>query len=198
TRKPRKYGPHATLKAPFHLRQNTSVEDLHQAISDFCRQRHSFVLPPLILSRINSFFCLVPSVESPRLNDVAAACVQEFDCFRAPLTLIEQARRKAAILTEKELQYLESWGYPHVFDRYRFHITLTSRLTDRQEVNQVFNLLEQTFSDVLNKKVLFDGISLLVEPGPGKKLRLLQRFPLDGPLLDGEKEDVKRYEKAGS
>ncbi|HHD57332.1 MAG TPA: hypothetical protein ENK89_06635, partial [Desulfobulbaceae bacterium] len=25
TRKPRKYGPHATLKAPFHLRQNTSV-----------------------------------------------------------------------------------------------------------------------------------------------------------------------------
>lgn len=111
TRIPRRYGLHATLKPPFRLAADCSTELLRSTIEDFTSWRSPFILPPLVLLRINDFFCQRPEKQTLQLNNPAAACVVNFDRFRAPLTVSELARRRADILTPVERHNLAAWGY---------------------------------------------------------------------------------------
>jgi hypothetical protein len=47
--------------------------------------------------------------------------VSELDCFRAPLSEGEEQRRLAAGLSARQRELLNRWGYPYVFDQFRFH-----------------------------------------------------------------------------
>ncbi len=53
----------------------------------------------------------------------------ELDRFRAPMSDAELARRRAADLTPPQEAHLTQWGYPYVLDAFRFHLTLTGKLT---------------------------------------------------------------------
>jgi len=68
------------------------------------------------------------------LGRLAASCVTHFDGFRAPLSTADRGRRLAAHLTARQIGHVERWGYPYVFEDFRFHMTLTGALSaDRQE-----------------------------------------------------------------
>jgi hypothetical protein len=128
-RDPRVYGFHATLKPPFHLVQGASERDFEQAFLDFAANEPAVLIGGLKVSEINSFIALVPSSPRPSLGQLAQACVRAFDRFRTPMSEQEYARRLVPGLSERQIGNLARWGYPHVFDDFRFHMTLTGALS---------------------------------------------------------------------
>ncbi|MEA2116770.1 MAG: DUF1045 domain-containing protein [Thermodesulfobacteriota bacterium] len=174
---PRRYGLHATLKPPFRLAADSEVEMLRLAISDFTSRRTPFVLPPLSLRRINDFFCLGPEKQTRPLAELASECVLNFDRFRAPLTTCDLARRSINMLTPVEKHNLITWGYPYVLEQFRFHITLTSRITDAAEKEVIHTVLSEMFAPVLGVPLVMDAICLFVEPASGQPFVCVERFP---------------------
>lgn len=128
TFEPRRYGFHATLKAPFHLRDDTSEDELVHAMCDFANQGEAFSIAGLRVSAIGSFVALIPSDADGALEDLAASAVTFFDRFRAPLAEADLARRLASPLTDRQRTYLNRWGYPYVMEYFRFHMTLSGAL----------------------------------------------------------------------
>lgn len=134
TADPRRYGFHGTLKAPFVLAEGRSEAELLDAAAAFAQRQRTFVVPRLEVSLLKAFVALVPAEPSAALDALAADCVRHFEPFRAPLSDSDRARRLAAPLTDRQRQHLDTWGYPYVFEDFRFHMTLTGALPeDRRE-----------------------------------------------------------------
>src|SRR4029078_11475674 len=86
TRDPRKYGFHATLKAPFSLARGRTEAELLAACAAFAATPRSILVIRPMVCAISGFIAVIPA-EPPRdLIRLAANCVSEFDTFRAPLT----------------------------------------------------------------------------------------------------------------
>ena len=134
THEPRRYGFHATLKAPFHLAAGRAEAELIEefiAFSGTIRFAPAFAPTVCLLQR---FVAIVPVTVRAGLDRLAASCVKHFDGFRAPLISADRTRRLAAHLTARQIGHVERWGYPYVFEDFRFHMTLTGALSaDCQE-----------------------------------------------------------------
>ena len=129
TADPRRYGFHATLKAPFALANTTALEHLSQAIRVFCEG--TVALPPFELGVrvIGEFLALVATGAPSELQSFAASVVTGFDRFRAPLSPAERGRRLAAALERAANPQSRPMGLPlcargfsfsHVAHRQRF------------------------------------------------------------------------------
>src|SRR5690349_3183276 len=66
----RRYGFHATLKAPFRLARGARLERLVTDLDAWCATRPQFTLPPLALARLDDFFALVPAAADPRIDEI--------------------------------------------------------------------------------------------------------------------------------
>ena len=134
TREPRRYGFHATLKAPFRLAAGRTEADL---IDEFVAFSGTIDIAPTFepaVCLLQRFVAIVPATARAGLDRLASSCVKHFDGFRAPLTSADRGRRLAADLTTRQIGHLERWGYPYVFEDFRFHMTLTGTLSaDCQE-----------------------------------------------------------------
>jgi len=181
TRTPARYGFHATLVPPFRLKDHLTEADLRTALADFSARQQPLPLPVLAISQLDRFFCLRPSRHSARLQGLASLCTRAFDRFRAPPTPSELARRKAVQLNGQEKKNLEIWGYPYVFEQYRFHFTLTGRMAEGKVKERVYGALVETFGPLLGESLVLDGLCLFVEPEWGQPLRCLHRFPFPLP-----------------
>jgi putative phosphonate metabolism protein len=166
TAAPRRYGFHATLKAPFRLGEKENEASLNRALETFAENVAPVAIPRLALRQIDNFFALVPEVPLPALNRFAGDVVLAFEPFRAPLTEAEVERRDPDSLSPAEFRNLLQWGYPHVFDAFRFHMTLTGRVTP-QESPRVRAAIEEFFGAMLDEPVNVDRLALFVEPEPG-------------------------------
>lgn len=162
----RRYGFHATLKAPFRLADGTSEMALIDAIAAFAGDMPPFAIPRLKLAQIDGFFALVPASRLPELDHFAGDVVTAFERFRAPLSDAEIARRNPDALSPQEYRHLSRWGYPYVFDTFRFHMTLTGRVA-AEEAARVRAAIEECLGDVLDRPVPVDGLALFVEPSSG-------------------------------
>ena len=60
TAEPRRYGWHATLKAPFRLAAGRSLLTVQSALRDLAHRLPAFDMPPLHITRMGSFLALVP------------------------------------------------------------------------------------------------------------------------------------------
>ena len=81
----RRYGFHATLKAPFRLASNETEASLRTALDNFAEATPVVTIPRLVVGQIDGFFALVPEAPLPALNRFADDVVRGFDRFRAPL-----------------------------------------------------------------------------------------------------------------
>ena len=102
----------------------------------------------------------------PELDALAGDVVKAFDRFRSPLTEAEIERRNPDALSAEEFRNLCQWGYPYVFDAFRFHMTLTGRVA-AGEAPRVRAALDEVFGAVLAEPVAVDGVALFVEPEAG-------------------------------
>jgi putative phosphonate metabolism protein len=162
----RRYGFHATLKAPFRLADGMTEHALIDAIDDFANATIPFDIPRLKLAQIDGFFALVPAEPLPELDRFAGDVVTAFEPYRAPLSDAEMARRNPDALSPRECRNLSQWGYPYVFDTFRFHMTLTGRIA-AEEASRVRAAIEECLGETLDKPVPVDGLALFVEPSPG-------------------------------
>jgi putative phosphonate metabolism protein len=128
TREPRRYGFHATLKAPFRLGAASSEADLIAKLHQFAALPRAAVTIAPVIQSLGQFIAIVPADTSAQLNRLAADCVTAFDEFRRPLGPQERRRRLAAGLSARQTENLDRWGYPYVFDEFRFHMTLSGPL----------------------------------------------------------------------
>lgn len=177
TMEPRRYGFHATLKAPFRLAEGRQEEQLIAALESFAAERRPFAGPRLAIEAIDGFLALVPAEGSPDLENLAAEAVKTFEPFRAALTEAEIARRRPERLSPPERENLTRWGYPHVFDQFRFHMTLTGSL-DAGDLPRFRQALGPRFAPLLDLPLAVDAVALFAEPGPGAPftVRALARF----------------------
>lgn len=128
TREPRVYGFHATMKPPMRLNDGVAEHDLVAAFAAFAKEQKPVAAGTLVVRELGSFIALVPTEPCAPLNRLAADCVTVFDDFRALPTEQELAKRLKPGLTERHVEHLYRWGYPYVFEDFRFHMTLTGSL----------------------------------------------------------------------
>lgn len=178
TAEARVYGFHATLKAPFRLAAGTDEEQLRAAAAAFAAARPPVVEPPPCLDLLDGFFALRPAAPSAAIDRLAADCVREFDGFRAPLSDAERAKRLKARLSPRHLELMERWGYPHVFEEYRFHMTLTRRLTPPEQ-DGVAALLAPLVAEACRQPLAIRSLCLMRQQAGGD-FTLIDRLPLEG------------------
>lgn len=164
-REPRTYGFHATLKPPFRLAAGTAESDLQTTLDAFAKSRSRIDVGPLEVRSIGSFIALVPAMPCPALDQLARACVEHFDRFRAPVNEQERARRLAASLTAPQKINLYRWGYPYVFDDFQFHMTLTGPLAGGDRARALKWLTAEFVSRPAAQRLLLDRLAISRQAG---------------------------------
>ncbi|MEW5964730.1 MAG: DUF1045 domain-containing protein [Pseudomonadota bacterium] len=179
TAEPRRYGFHATLWAPTPLAPGTDERALIAAVRAFATARQPFVVPEFEVAIVEDFLALVPAAPCPALDALAADCVRAFARLRAPLGEADRRRRVGAGLTERQTAYLDGWGYPHVLDEFRFHMTLTGALTaaDREPLRA---LLAEAYAAIA-APIPIDAIAVLRQSSRADRFRVVERMILTEP-----------------
>lgn len=177
TQDPRKYGFHATLKAPFALAAAKTETELVAACTAFADAPRPIPVIRPAVDAIDGFIAVIPSEPSIELELLAADCTRDFDPFRAPLTPEDRARRNPAKLTPKQRERLERWGYPYVMEDFRFHMTLTSRLAETRR-EPVLAMLRQRFSAIGLETLDIDRIALFRQENAESRFRIVHHWKL--------------------
>lgn len=157
-REPRTYGFHATLKPPFRLAAGVVASALEKALDAFAKSRRQIDVGPLEVRSLGSFIALVPVTPCAPLDQLAGACVRQFDHFRAPMNGQERARRLAVPLSEQQVINLDRWGYPYVFNDFRFHMTLTGPLADDDRAQTLKWLTAEFASRASTQRIVLDRL----------------------------------------
>ncbi|MDC7786730.1 DUF1045 domain-containing protein [Rhodoplanes sp. TEM] len=188
TEEPRRYGFHATLKAPFRLAQGGDETALREAVRRLAHAQPDIPRIRPVVRTIGSFVAVVPAERVPALDRLAADCVTRLDRFRAPLTAEDRRRRQGALTTERLRENFESWGYPWVFESFRFHMTLTGPLPADRRDGLADHLAGLVARHLGPGPLAIDRIALLKQPEPQARFRVIAAADLPtqaavGPAL---------------
>jgi hypothetical protein len=181
TAHPRLYGLHITLKAPFRLASGYCVPDLEGAVEALATRHDPLGPVPLRLEARDIdddhvFLCLAPSDMEPALHRLEADTVVTLDRFRAPLTPADIARRKPDRLSAQKRDYLEVYGYPHVLDCFRPHLSLTGPIRPESPLRAA--LAERLSAELGLMSLTCNSILLVEQPEPAARFRIRQRYRL--------------------
>jgi putative phosphonate metabolism protein len=179
TTEPRRYGFHGTLKPPFALTAGTTETMLIEAVGTFCATQSTVRVGPMKVAAISDFIALVPASDGADVAVLAAACVRRFDAFRAVSGTDEIARRRAAGLSPRQEELLRRWGYPYVMEEFRFHLTLTGKVTD-QDSDVLLPALGEMFASEKVGSVTVKGLAVFKQPAADEPFRVLARVPFAG------------------
>jgi hypothetical protein len=173
---PARYRLHATLKAPFRLREAARAPDLQDALDSFCALRLGPSGGALTPAIFQNYLGLVLSARTADIDWLAAECVTHFDRFRAPLDSTDRDKRAEALFSPAEQAFFESYGYPYVLSAFRFHISLAGPLKPA-ELNEVSAALAPQLAPFLAAPFRIDSLSLLGEPHGGGVFEPVSRHP---------------------
>lgn len=173
---PARYGFHATLKAPFHLRDDADEGDVLTLAQSFAECHSGAAIGRLHVRAMSRFIALVPDAPPASLGRLADDCVRAFDGLRAPLTEADRARRLKTPLTEQQARYLEAWGYPYVFEDFRFHMTLTGALPEEQQAAALADLA--VLWKAVAQPVAIDAITIAKQPTRASRFKVLATYAL--------------------
>ena len=181
TEEPRRYGFHATLKAPFELAANIDEARLLAEV-----ERHAAGLAPVTLSgleiaALGRFIALVPRQPSAELQALADRIATGLDYVRAPLGEADRARRLRSPLTPRQIEYLDRYGYPYVREEFRFHMTLTGPIAEPAELRRMTERLRSAYlAAVPAGSTVIDQVAVFRQDGRDARFRIIGRFPLSG------------------
>ena len=174
----RRYGFHATLKAPMALAPGRDQAGLEAALADFAETVGPVELGRLAVTPIEGFLALTATPQPQALTAFAARVVEAFEPFRAPLEPADRARRLKAPLTTRQIELVDRYGYPYVLEEFRFHMTLTDRLPHNL-LGPMIADARAWFAPALNQPVALDRLVLFHEPTPGADFVRLGDYPLE-------------------
>lgn len=180
----RRYGFHATIKAPMTLAAGRSRAELEEALADFAAETEPVAIGRLKLSLIDGFLALIPAEQPLELTEFAAEVVEAFEPFRALPSAAERERRlKGGHLSERQIELMDRFGYPYVFEQFRFHMTLTDRLP-QHEREAYSRAAAAHFGPLAEADTTLDRLVLFHEPEPGAPFGRLGDFILTGEAAD--------------
>lgn len=181
TAEPRRYGFHATLKAPFRLAGGTDEASLLTRVHALAKMLEPLPTGPMRTAQLEDFIALVPESAPAGLDTLARSCVLELDDLRAPLSEAEIHKRRPHTLDERGRELLERYGYQHVLDRFRLHMTLTGPVT----ASQALDVQQAVAGDVarLNAQspLMLDRLCVFREAIPGAPFRRIADALLGKP-----------------
>lgn len=180
TTQPQIYGFHATLKAPFTLKPEYQYADLREAVHHLVRDFETIPMPPMEIAWLGAFLALRPIQKCDAITRIADSCVRSLDCFRAPLTKIEQNKRLVEPLGHQELEFLERWGYPFVLEKFRFHFTLSNSIkhSDQHKKEKLFRSALWLHEQTAHAWPAFDALSIVEQISPDAKFVVRERVLL--------------------
>lgn len=190
TAAPRRYGFHATLKAPFRLKAGYTARDVYSQAGDLAQSLMAATLPPVQLCVIDGFVALSfpreggdsgSILNAPAVNALAAQCVSAFDNLRAAPDAREITRRQAAGLTQRQANLLAEWGYPYVFQEFRFHMTLTNHLPVREQ-QAVVDALSPAVAALNAQPLMLDALAIYYQPVEDAPFVVTRRYGFDGTV----------------
>ncbi|WP_397422472.1 DUF1045 domain-containing protein, partial [Phenylobacterium sp.] len=85
---------------------------------------------------------------------------------------------KAGLSPEQDARMLK-WGYPYVYEDFRFHMTLTGRIRDDQVRMKVLSALQNHFVAETGP-TLFDNLAVFRQPDRASPFTVLGRFDFGG------------------
>lgn len=180
TREAARYGWHATLKAPFALSADVDEAALIRRAAELAKTFQPFALR-LQVDWLGDFLALRPSKTPPELDELAAAWV----AVLAPLADRSVPLKARAGLNDRQQVLYRRWGYPYVFEQFRFHLTLSDNLDRESEIAAALERGARRHFAGLLDAVEVAGIALFVERGQGEPFRYLAYCGFDG--------EVRRY-----
>lgn len=176
TAEPRRYGFHGTIRAPFRPAEGVGEDGIRATVSGLAAQLAPVICEGLRMETLHGFVALTPLGCEAALLDLGAAVVEGTNRLRAPLTGAEIARRRPDRLSPRQRELLDRWGYPHVMEEFRFHLTLTDRLDQPEPIRAA---LEAHFAPVLPQPFVIEDLCLFGEDMSGR-FHLLHRYALTG------------------
>ncbi len=186
TGEPRRYGFHATLKPPMRLRAGSKFDEFLEGVAALAAGTARFEMPALEVRTLGRVSALRPAeaIDAGHpLRRLADACVRELDPWRAPADARETQRRLAdPSLSSTQKELLKRWGYAHVFEHWRFHMTLSDSLPDDAAGAARRELLRQEaqrhFAAALAQPLACESVCVFCEPAEGAAFVLTHRFRL--------------------
>ena len=175
----RRYGFHATIKAPMVLADGMDRTALEMALTEFASAHAPVSLGRLVPTPLEGFLALTAPPQPQPLTDFAATVVAAFERFRAPLSADERARRLKAPLTARQIEQTDAYGYPYVREQLLFHITLTDRL-EPAALEAMRSRALDWFGAALAEPILLDRLVLFHEAEAGAPFRRLGDHILTG------------------
>lgn len=180
TERPRTYGFHATLKAPFRLAENQSREALVEAMVDLAKGQSAFDPGPMAVTAIGhgatGFVALTMQRASDALAKLEHDTVRALDAFRAPATEKEIAARKPEKLTPRQRENLAMFGYPYIGPDFRFHMTLSGEIAAQDDMADAMS--EYMANTLGPAHMRIDALVLFEQATPGARFRITDRFAL--------------------
>lgn len=177
TAAPRRYGFHGTLKAPFRLAADHLEASLIEATAHLASLIEPFEMPQLSVRQLGNFITLKPEADSDALRNLADRCVAMLDPLRAEMTPEDRARRKPDQLSDQQRNNLDRWGYPYVFEEFRFHMTLAGPV-DAAEAPVLIDAYRLLFEPVLANPISVNTITVFQQNEPDQPFHIRQRFSL--------------------
>lgn len=169
----RRYGLHATLKAPFRLAEGIDVHQVWQRLRALAATQSAIALGPLQVSEIDGFLALVSKPLPDAVRVLADRCVIELDALRAPTSAADLARRRADQLDMRAQELVQRYGYDRVLERFVWHVTLSDRLDARRLALLRAHVEPEVAGLNAQAPAVLDRLCLFVEPSPGAALRRL-------------------------
>lgn len=183
TAEARRYGFHATLKAPFRLAEGFSEANLIAMAQAFAAVQPSIVLQDTHVEPLAGFLALRPTGPLDEIASLAMRCVAYFDDLRAPPSAAEVAKRRRAGLTARQESLLQRWGYPYTEEEFRLHMTLTDRLDDvgQEAAYALRKAAEAWFEPAAQAAPMtIDALTIFREEQPGAPFSILRRIAFEG------------------
>ncbi len=168
-----KYGFHATLKAPFRLAATSTRDELIDAVARLAGRLERVRIGELMIAPIGPYVALVPREPSSALRTCVQTIVEDLEPFRAALTRAERERRKPALLSARQLELLDRFGYPYVAEEFRFHMTLAGPLPDSVR-GAIIEALDETYRAIAEQsEIWLDRIAIFEQPTPKSRFRVI-------------------------
>jgi hypothetical protein len=179
TQDARHYGFHATLKAPFELhpaQDEASLLSAFRALT-IC---HAPFQADIQVAALGPFLAFVLAERSSQMQALHQDCVVALDDFRAPLSDFDLNRRLHAGINPRHESQLREFGYPYIFEDFRFHMTLTERISDQALRAQVLAVLQDHFQDFAGPHD-FKSLAIFKQEARDQPFTILDLQPLTGP-----------------
>ena len=174
---PSRYGWHGTLVAPARCAAGVSPSQVLASTHEWAATQAGFSLSVEAAS-LGQFVALRPSTDegAAAIREIASSALITLGPLRDRPTAQEVERRLGSNLTGRQREMLTEWGYPYVFDEFRFHMTLSNSLDDDADRHAIRDWWNTRIAALGPLEI--DGVALFVEPAPGQPFVLWARVAL--------------------